>query len=433
MFFSRKFFPFFATFFLGAFNDNIFRNALVILITYQSGYSEKTSFTLSFLAMCLLMLPYFPFSATAGQLADKYSRTALFRFTKMMELVLMIPVFFLFRMGNVPLLLCLLFFMGTQSTLFSPLKYSYIPQVLSPSELLIGNAYVNAGTYFAIILGAVLGNCLITLPHGGTITGGIILIVAVLGCTAAFLIPKLPGLKPDLKLDRSCSVATWHILKIVFRDRIVAHCVMGLSMFWMTAALYVSLLAGGCKEMLHAQSSLVPVFYLLFSAGVAVGSLLCKRIGARTNIMKLVSPALLLMGLFTVDFYFAVTSGVFRSGSSESLFTLREIAVIPAFWRACIDLLGLSACGGFYSVPLNALMQGRADRHEVARIVAGNNIVNSAAIALGTLLVMLLTSTGIMASSGVILLLAGFNFLTALYMLILRGQVISGDTSKKCS
>ena len=201
MFFSRRFFPFFLTFFFGAFNDNLFRSALIIMISYQSGYSSGTANALTFTAMALLMLPYFPFSATAGQLADKFPRHKLFRACKIMEFVLMVPVFFIFISGNVWPLLILLFFMGTQSALFSPLKYAYIPQMLEERELLRGNAYVNAGTYVAVIFGAVLGNYLITIPHGGLVTGAVILLMAALGLCGAFLIPEMKPESPSLRID----------------------------------------------------------------------------------------------------------------------------------------------------------------------------------------------------------------------------------------
>lgn len=429
MFFSRKFFPFFATFFFGAFNDNVFRNALVILITYQAGYSAEKASSLTFLAMALLMLPYFPFSATAGQLADKFSRSKLFRFTKILELSLMVPVFFLFRAGCVPGLLCLLFFMGLQSALFSPLKYSYIPQVLREDELLAGNAYVNAGTYIAIILGAVTGNWLITHENGATLTGGLIILVAIAGVCGSFLIPHLPGLNPQLKMNRSCTVATWQILRAVFHNRIVKHCIFGLSSFWMSAALYVSLLAGFCKELLHAVPVLVPVFYLLFSFGVALGSILSQIVGKQFRIMALVPVALVLMGVFTVDLYFGSTMAGLQYDPEAPLRSLKEMTHYVAFWRICFDLVMLAACGGFYSVPLNALLQHAAGPQEVARMVSGNNIINSALIAVGTGVVMTLTSFQILHTAGVILLLAAVNFVTAAYMLILRKESITGSFS----
>ena len=308
MFFSRRFFPFFLTFFFGAFNDNLFRNALVIMISYQSGFSSGTSNALSFTAMALLMLPYFPFSATAGQLADKFPRHKLFRAYKIMEFCLMVPVFFAFLRGSVWPLLALLFFMGTQSALFSPLKYAYIPQMLEERELLRGNAYVNAGTYVAVIFGAVLGNYLITIPHGGLVTGAVILLMALLGLCGAFLIPDMPPEAPALRIDPNLVRASWGVLKTVYRDRVLAHCVNGLSTFWMTAALYVSLLAGFCKDVLYAQEHLVSIFYLLFSAGVAIGSVLCQTVGRRRAVMPLVSPALVLMAFFTLDLFFAARS-----------------------------------------------------------------------------------------------------------------------------
>ena len=221
MFFSRRFFPFFLTFFFGAFNDNLFRNALVIVISYQSGFEPGKANALSFTAMALLMLPYFPFSATAGQLADKFARHRLFRIYKVMEFCLMVPVFFAFLHGNVWPLMLLLFFMGTQSALFSPLKYAYIPQMMERHELLRGNAYVNAGTYVAVIFGAVLGNYLISLPHGGLVTGAVILLIAGIGLCGAFLIPDMPPEAPALRIDPNLARASWDILKTVYRDRVL--------------------------------------------------------------------------------------------------------------------------------------------------------------------------------------------------------------------
>ena len=419
MFFSRRFFPFFLTFFFGAFNDNLFRNALVIMISYQSGYSSGTANALSFTAMALLMLPYFPFSATAGQLADKFPRHKLFRACKIMEFVLMVPVFFIFIRGAIWPLLVLLFFMGTQSALFSPLKYAYIPQMLEERELLRGNAYVNAGTYVAVIFGAVLGNYLITVPHGGLVTGAVILLMAALGLCGAFLIPEMKSESPSLRIDPNLVRASWDVLRAVFRDRVLTHCVTGLSTFWMTAALYVSLLAGFCKDVLNATPHLVPILYLLFSAGVAVGSVLCQAVGRKRPVMPLVSPALVLMAVFTLDLFFAARSW---THAPDTLFTVGELLRYPASWRIAADLVLLAACGGFYSVPLNALLQHKADPREVARAVAANNIVNSFAIALGTVVSAQLMSHGLLSNVGVLALVAGVNFLTALYLLPIRTE-----------
>lgn len=427
MFFSRRFFPFFLTFFFGAFNDNLFRNALVIMISYQSGFSSGTANALTFTAMALLMLPYFPFSATAGQLADKFPRHKLFRVYKIMEFCLMVPVFFAFLRGSVWPLLALLFFMGTQSALFSPLKYAYIPQMLEERELLRGNAYVNAGTYIAVIFGAVLGNYLITVPHGGLVTGAVILLMAILGLCGALLIPDMPPESPALRIDPNLFRASWGVLKTVYRDRILTHCVNGLSTFWMTAALYVSLLAGFCKDVLHAQEHMVPVFYLLFSAGVAIGSVLCQTVGRRRAVMPLVSPALILMAFFTLDLFFAARSWAYIP-DADMLYSIGELLRFPAFWRIAADLVLLAACGGFYSVPLNALLQHKSDPEQVARSIAANNIVNSFAIAAGTVVSGQLMAHGVISPIGVFVLVAAVNFLTALYLLGIRTERIRTDS-----
>lgn len=422
MFFSSRFFPFFLTFFFGAFNDNLFRNALVIMISYRSGLPDGKANALTFTAMALLMLPYFPFSATAGQLADRFPRHRLFRVYKVTEYCLMVPVVFAFWRGSVWPLLALLFFMGTQSALFSPLKYAYIPQMLEKRELLRGNAYVNAGTYVAVIFGAVLGNYLITVPNGRLLTGSVILLMAALGLCGAFLIPDMEPEAPALRIDPNIARASWDILKTVFRDRVLTHCVIGLSTFWMTAALYVSLLAGFCKDVLHAQERLVSVFYLLFSAGVAIGSVLCQLIGRRRAVMPLVSPALILMEFFTLDLYLAARSWTHVPAVADGLFSVGRILSFPASWRICADLVLLAACGGFYSVPLNALLQHKSDPSQVARAVAANNIVNSLAIALGTVVAAQLMAQGIIAAVDVFALVAVVNLLTALYLLPIRSE-----------
>ena len=422
MFFSRRFFPFFLTFFFGAFNDNLFRNALVIMISYQSGFFSGTANALTFTAMALLMLPYFPFSATAGQLADKFPRHKLFRAYKVLEFCLMVPVFFAFLRGSIWPLLALLFFMGTQSALFSPLKYAYIPQMLEERELLRGNAYVNAGTYVAVIFGAVLGNFLITVPHGSLATGAVILLMALIGLCGAFLIPDMPPEAPSLRIDPNLVRASWDVIRTVFHEKVMTHCVIGLSTFWMTAALYVSLLAGFCKDVLHAEPHLVPVLYLLFSAGVAIGSVLCQTVGRRRAVMPLVSPALVLMAFFTLDLYFASRSWAHAPSDADVLLSVFDLMRFPASWRIAADLILLAACGGFYSVPLNALLQHKADPVQVARAVAANNIVNSFAIAVGAVVSGQLMAHGFISAIGVFVLVAAVNFLTALYLLPIRTE-----------
>ena len=240
-FLSKRFFPFFNTFFWGALNDNMFRNALVILITYQSGFSKETAAALSYLAMAAMMLPQFPFSATAGEVADKYPQQKLFRIIKFAEIVLMVLTFAAFCFHGkpeigIPLLLILLFLMGTQSAFYSPVKYSYIPRNM-PDDLVRGNAFVSAGTYLAILGGTILGNQTIILPHGTVVTGGFLVLVAVAGYSASRYIPAHPPVVPELKVNWNPVTSTKPIMQTIFREFVLRHCVIGLSIFWMAGAL----------------------------------------------------------------------------------------------------------------------------------------------------------------------------------------------------
>lgn len=417
---SKRFFPFFNTFFWGALNDNMFRNALVIMITYQSGFSKGTASALSYLAMAALMLPQFPFSATAGEVADKYPQHKLFRWIKLAEVVLMLLTFCAFCFYAVPalcipLLLVLLFFMGTQSAFYSPIKYAYIPRNL-PEDLVRGNACVSAGTYLAILLGTILGNELITLPHGAYITGGLLVLVALIGSFAARFIPELPSPQPDLRVNWNPVAGTTPIMKTIFRDYVLRHCVIGLSIFWMAGALYVSQLAGFCKEVIGAQESLVMIFTLLFSVGVALGSCFCSLVRKRVNVIRLVPVALILMAGFTLDLYFASLSWTKQAAGQG----ICELFFIPRFYRFVADLILLAMCGGFYSVPLIALLQKTAKKEEMARIVAGNNIINAAMIGLGSVCSAALMFTGLISVEGIFVIVAAVNFAAAIYLMRLK-------------
>ena len=417
---SKRFFPFFNTFFWGALNDNMFRNALVIMITYQSGFSKGTASALSYLAMAALMLPQFPFSATAGQVADKYPQHKLFRWIKFAEILLMLLTFAAFCFYTIPavcipVLLVLLFFMGTQSAFYSPVKYAYIPRNM-PEDLVRGNACVSAGTYLAILFGTILGNEVITLPFGAYVTGGLLVLIALIGYGAARFIPEQPSPQPDLRVDWNPVVSTKPIMKTIFHDFVLRHCVIGLSIFWMAGALYVSQLAGFCKEVIVAKESLVMIFTRLFSVGVALGSCLCSLVRKRFNVVRLVPVALILMALFTLDLFFASQTW----STPECALGVCDLAAIPRFYRFVADLILLAMCGGFYSVPLIALLQKTAKKEKMARVVAGNNIINAAMIGLGSICSAVLMFTGMIQVEGIFVIVACINFAAAIYLMRLK-------------
>ena len=386
------------------------------MISYQMDYSSSTGAALNFIAMGLLMLPYFPFSAIAGQAADKIDRRKMFIATKAAELILMILTLAAFAGKNVPMLMILLFFMGTQSAVFSPLKYSYIPQMLPHNELLRGNAYVNAGTYIAIICGSIMGNILIDSPNGRILTGAALVIFAAVGAVAAWLIPPTPQVNPQLKLNFNCISSTASLIKTCMKNSLTRHCILGLSGFWMAGALYMAQLAPFCSNILNAPPVMVLFFYLLFSVGVAAGSILSNALNRIVPAMKTVPPALIIMAAFTCDIFFAAQH-ISPAPDGEAFIAFFHN---PAFIRIVIDLLLLAVCGGLYSVPLNALLQRSAKKDNVARIVAGNNVVNSGAIALGTIAVAVMSKAGFISNTGVFIFIASINLCTAIYLIPLR-------------
>ena len=386
------------------------------MISYQMDYSSSTGAALNFIAMGLLMLPYFPFSAIAGQAADKIDRRKMFIATKAAELILMILTLAAFAGKNVPMLMILLFFMGTQSAVFSPLKYSYIPQMLPHNELLRGNAYVNAGTYIAIICGSIMGNILIDSPNGRILTGAALVIFAAVGAVAAWLIPPTPQVNPQLKLNFNCISSTASLIKTCMKNSLTRHCILGLSGFWMAGALYMAQLAPFCSNILNAPPVMVLFFYLLFSVGVAAGSILSNALNRIVPAMKTVPPALIIMAAFTCDIFFAAQH-ISPAPDGEAFIAFFRN---PVFIRIAIDLLLLAVCGGLYSVPLNALLQRSAKKDNVARIVAGNNVVNSGAIALGTIAVAVMSKAGFISNTGVFIFIASINLCTAIYLIPLR-------------
>lgn len=428
-FFSRKFFPFLSTGFLGAFNDNIFRYALSIMIAYQCAYTPEKASMLTFLATALLMFPQFPFSALAGEIADKFSQKKCFFWIKAVEVLLMILALTAFLFRHVPLLLFLLFLMGTQSAFFSPLKYSYI-QRNTPDDLVRGNAYMNAATYIAILSGMVAGIFLISLSANAPLYTGLALCLTALAgfCTALFIPEKAP-VQPTLTLHFNPVKATLPVMKMLLKNPILRKCALGLSIFWMAGALYVSQLAPYCKNILQVNTDLVIFFTLLFSAGVALGAFLCGLLRKKKNIAMFISPALLLMALFTLDLFFASHSWKPLVAEGGTLPGLTSCFSLPSFWRITLDLLFLAACGGFYSVPLSALLQKEAPADSLARVVAGNNLLNATLIVAGSLVTGALVGAKLLTIEGIFILIAVLNLGTAFYLFSLRKYRIGGEES----
>ncbi|HEY0178909.1 MAG TPA: MFS transporter [Dokdonella sp.] len=380
---TRRFAPFFATQALGAFNDNAFRQATVVLVAFRLGLDDRTVGFYANLAPALFILPFFLFSASAGQLAEKFEKTRLIRFVKLFEIAAMSIAAYAFEARRVPLLLFVLFLMGLHSTLFGPIKYAILPQSLAADELVGGNGLVEMGTSLAILVGMIAGGALMALGDAGPAAASALVIgVAVLGYLVARAIPPAPPNAPDLRFNWNPLAETIEVLGFVARDRSVFNAVLGISWFWFFGGVFTAQLPNYTKLYLGGDESVAILVLALFSVGVGVGSLLCERLSGRKIEIGLVPLGSIGLSLFGVDLYFARSQPAAVHG-------LGALAFLGAGggWRIALDLTLLGVFAGFYIVPLFALVQSRAERSQLARVIAGNNIVNAlflvAAAALG--------------------------------------------------
>ncbi|WP_346948723.1 MFS transporter [Dyella sp.] len=370
---SRRFAPFFWTQALGAFNDNAFRNAMVMLVAFQMGLDDRTVSLYTSLAPALFILPYFLFSATAGQLAEKYEKTRIIRFVKLFEIGAMLLAAIGFYTHHVSLLLVVLFLMGLHSTVFGPIKYAILPQALKPQELVGGNGLVEMGTQLAMLVGMIAGNALMLIVGFGPVAASsLTILVACIGYSASRQIPSAPATAPDLRFSWNPYTETVKVLKLTRADRAVFNAVLGISWFWFFGTVLISQLPNYTRLNLGGDGSVNTLVLTLFSIGTGIGSLLCERMSGRRVEVGLVPLGAFGLTVFGVDLYFA------RSGLAP-MHGLDWTAFLhsPGSWRIALDLTLVGMFAGFYVVPLFAFVQSRAPREQLSRIIAGNNILNA--------------------------------------------------------
>ncbi len=370
---QRRFLPFFLTQFLGAFNDNFYKNALVVLITFQAArFTTLSPGVLVNLAAGLFILPFFLFSATSGQLADKYEKSRLIRFTKLLEIVVMGLATVAFALESLALMLTTLFLMGTQSAIFGPVKYAILPVHLREEELVGGNALVESGTFVSILLGTIAGGLVIALPGGaGWVSAGAITI-AVLGWLASRSIPSAPPADPGLKVDWNPLTETWRNIGETRENRTVFLSILGISWFWFYGAVFLSQFPGYAREVLGGNEHAVTLLLAVFSVGIGVGSLLCERLSGRHVEIGLVPFGSIGLTLFGLDLWWASPAA-----AAGAPLPIGALLAEPATWRVLFDLVMIGVFGGFFIVPLYALIQTRSEPHRRSRIIAGNNILNA--------------------------------------------------------
>jgi len=417
---QRRFAPFFVTQFLGALNDNIFRNGLVILITFQGvRIAGMDAGQLANVAGALFILPFFLFSATAGQLADKYEKSRLMRSIKILEIVLMVLAAFAFVTQSYTLLLIVLFLMGCQSTLFGPVKYAYLPQQLMTDELVGGNALVESGTYMAIIFGLIVGGISVAADYENqSILASCLVVTAVFGYLASRQIPSTRPVDPDLKINWNAWTETWHIVGFAREERSVFLSILGISWFWFFGSAMTIQLPAYTLDILNGNEAITTALLVAFAVGVGVGSLLCERMSGHRIELGLVPFGSIGLSLFAIDLFFWHPDAQVAAVNSVSEFLAR-----PGSWRILIDLSLLGAFGGFYSVPLYALIQDRTERQHLSRVIAANNIINALFMVAAAIL-----AFGVLASGLSIpqfyLVLAVLNALVAIYIFTLLPEFL---------
>jgi 1-acyl-sn-glycerol-3-phosphate acyltransferase len=410
---QRRFGPFFLTQFFGAFNDNVYKNALIILIAFQSaGQGLGESNTLINLSAGLFILPFFLFSATAGQLADKYEKSRFIRRIKFMEIVIMSLAVAAFHLGDIPMLMGLLFLMGTQSTLFGPVKYGILPQHLREQELVGGNGLVEMGTFLAILLGTLTGGVLIGVPvNGAALVSVTVVALACLGWLSSLGIPAAAAVAPKLRINWNPITETWRNIKFAHGNRTVFLSILGISWFWLLGATYLAQLPNFTKVNLGGNEQVVTLLLTVFSVGIGVGSLLCERLSGRRVELGLVPFGSIGLTIFGIDLFFAVPEYHVTSVVLDAASFLHA----PGNARVLFDILLLGLFGGFYIVPLYALVQQRSEPSHRSRVIAANNIINALFMVLSAAMAILILNAGLSIPQ-LFLVIAAMNAAVALYI-----------------
>ncbi|MDP3700621.1 MAG: MFS transporter [Hylemonella sp.] len=370
---QRRFAPFFWTQFSGAANDNLFKFAFTVMVTYQLSVSWLPPAMAGLVIGALFILPFLLFSATSGQLTDKLEKTRMIRFVKNLEIAIMLVAAWGFIMANVPALLLCTFMMGLHSTLFGPVKFAYLPQVLNERELTGGTGMVEMGTFVAILLGNVVGGLIVAVPEVGPQNVAFACVaLAVVGRLAAGRIPSAPATDPGLKINWNPVSETWRNLKLAHGNIVVFRSLLGISWMWFFGAVFLSQFPSFAKEVLHGDAHVASLLLVVFSIGIGIGSLMCEMLSRRHVEIGLVPLGAIGMSVFAIDLYFAS-----HKLPAAEVMGLAAFLAQAAHWRVMADLLLLSLFAGLYSVPMYALIQLRSPATHRARIIAANNILNA--------------------------------------------------------
>lgn len=411
---SKRFLPLFITQALGALNDNVFKNALAILLVYRlAAEAGLNTAVLATAAGGVFILPFFLFSATAGQIADKYDKAVLIQQIKLAEIVIMALGAVALFSGDVWFLFGVLFLMGTQSAFFGPLKYSILPVHLQESQLIGANSLVEAGTFLSILAGTIAGSLLILTGSGIAVVSGLVLALAGLGYAASCFIPGTAAAVPDLKISWNIIAESWRMVAKAASAGFSRFTILGISWFWLVGAILLSLFPAIAGDLLKGDETVVTLFLVLFTVGIAIGSMLCNRL-LKGQVSAIHAPfGALGIAIFIADFSFALIN--YQPADSGELIGGLAFLSDWSHLRMMADLVGVALCGGIFIVPLYAILQARSANEDRSRTIAANNIVNAFFMTAGAGVVAGLIGAGV-AIPAVLLGIAAMTLIVAIYV-----------------
>ena len=412
---SRRFLPYFITQFLGAFNDNVFKQALVLAILFKIGVTADPNVLINLSAL-LFILPFFLFSALGGQFGEKFPKHVLIRIIKFAEIIIMLMGAASVLLGSLPMMLVVLFAMGAQSSLFGPVKYSILPLHLAERELIGGNALVEMGTFLAILGGTLFAGVLMAGAEWANWVSVAVVSLALLGFLASLTLPPPAAALPRVQLD-------WNILRqsarilhlgLVQQSRPVSRSLLANSWFWFLGATYLAQIPGFTRDYLGGDETVVTLILAVFSIGIAAGSLLCERLSRKTVELGLVPLGASGLTLFGLLLWGGAGFIDMQAGQLGWL----QLLLQPAAWAVMFCILGLGMFGGLYIVPLYALIQARTEDGERSRVIAANNILNSLLMVMSAVFAMLMLGVVGISIPQLFLVVSVLNVLVSLYIFL---------------
>jgi len=390
---STKFLPLFITQFFGAFNDNAFKNAFLIWVTYDIAQKlQINTHIIITIASGLFILPFFLFSSLAGSLSDKFEKSKLVKIIKIFEILIVSSSFIGFYFENIYILLCITFLIGTQSTFFGPIKYSLLPEHLEKDELIIGNSLIELGTFLAILFGTIIGGIVIRLPNGIIIISTIVVLAAIIGYISSRFIPKTKINDINLKINFNIFTQTWRIIKYARKNNIVWFSIIGISWFWLIGFTLLSQLPIYTKNIINGNEFVITFFLTIFSIGIGIGSTMCNKL-----LKGKISGKIIPFGSIGISIgilLFCISSQFYQH--SNNIINIKEFLTNDYIgYFISFSLLIIAISSGIYVVPLYAIMQHRSDKKYLSRIIATTNILGALFMVTSSFIIIILSKLNI--------------------------------------